>query len=94
MPVTIWVMVGQASALVNNVLDKTYFSAGRLGINPVAPSTFGAIGPGGFNYNSVSGFPRSLFQQVRHVVFGYHLAMIMIRAKKHCRMLNCQPNLT
>jgi outer membrane receptor protein involved in Fe transport len=41
-----------ASLLVNNVLDKKYYTAGRLGLNPIAPSTNGLIGPGGFNYNS------------------------------------------
>ncbi|EUJ10296.1 outer membrane receptor protein [Methylophilaceae bacterium 11] len=46
-----------ASALINNVLDKKYYTAGRLGINPIAPSTFGAIGPGGFNYNSSEWIP-------------------------------------
>jgi outer membrane receptor protein involved in Fe transport len=40
------------SALLNNVFDKTYYSAGRLGVNPFAPSTIGAIGPSGWNYNS------------------------------------------
>ena len=40
------------SVLVNNLLDKKYYTAGRLGSNPFAPSTIGAIGPGGFNYNS------------------------------------------
>ena len=39
-------------ALVNNVLDKKYYTAGRLGTNPFAPANLGAIGPGGFNYNS------------------------------------------
>lgn len=43
--------------LINNVLDKTYYTAGRLGITPFAPSTFGAIGPGGFNYNSSEWIP-------------------------------------
>ncbi|MEZ0231605.1 MAG: TonB-dependent receptor [Methylophilaceae bacterium] len=38
--------------MVNNLLDKQYFSAGRLGLTPFAPSTYGAIGAGGFNYNS------------------------------------------
>jgi outer membrane receptor protein involved in Fe transport len=38
---------------VNNLLDKAYFSAGRLGVNPFAPSTEGAIGPSGWNYNSL-----------------------------------------
>ena len=46
-----------ASVLVNNVLDKTYYTAGRLGITPFAPSTLGAIGPGGFNYNSNEWIP-------------------------------------
>ncbi len=41
-----------ATLQVNNVLDKKYYTAGRLGLNPFAPSTIGAIGPGGFNYNS------------------------------------------
>lgn len=41
-----------AGAMVNNLLDKEYFSAGRLGLTPFAPSINGAIGPGGFNYNS------------------------------------------
>ncbi|NOU25726.1 MAG: TonB-dependent receptor, partial [Methylotenera sp.] len=39
-------------AVVNNLFDKQYFSAGRLGLNPFAPSVHGAIGAGGFNYNS------------------------------------------
>jgi outer membrane receptor protein involved in Fe transport len=37
---------------VNNLFDKEYASAGRLGINPFSPSINGAIGPSGFNYNS------------------------------------------
>ncbi|WP_235276365.1 TonB-dependent receptor domain-containing protein [Methylotenera sp. N17] len=41
-----------ASLMVNNVLDKKYYSAGRLGVSPFAPSTYGAIGSSGFNYNS------------------------------------------
>jgi outer membrane receptor protein involved in Fe transport len=41
-----------ASLMVNNVLDKKYYSAGRLGVSPFAPSTNGAIGSSGFNYNS------------------------------------------
>jgi outer membrane receptor protein involved in Fe transport len=41
-----------AGLMVNNLLDKKYYTAGRLGLNPFAPSTIGAIGPGGFNYNS------------------------------------------
>ncbi len=42
----------KAGLIVNNLLDKQYFSAGRLGLTPFAPSVNGAIGPGGFNYNS------------------------------------------
>ena len=45
------------STRINNLLDKTYYTAGRLGINPIAPSTVGAIGPGGFNYNSNEWIP-------------------------------------
>lgn len=45
------------NARINNLLDKDYYTAGRLGINPIAPSTFGAIGPGGFNYNSSEWIP-------------------------------------
>ena len=40
------------SALLTNVFDKTYYSAGSLGVNPFSPSTIGAIGPSGWNYNS------------------------------------------
>ena len=42
----------KAGLIINNLLDKQYFSAGRLGLTPFSPSTNGAIGPGGFNYNS------------------------------------------
>lgn len=41
-----------ASLLVNNLFDKEYFSAGRLGRNPFSPSILGAIGPDGYNHNS------------------------------------------
>jgi len=41
-----------ASMLVNNVFDKEFFSAGRLGRNPFSPSILGAIGPDGYNHNS------------------------------------------
>ncbi|HSI46609.1 MAG TPA: TonB-dependent receptor [Methylophilus sp.] len=37
---------------VNNIFDKEYFSAGRLGRNPFSPSVYGAIGPDGYNHNS------------------------------------------
>jgi hypothetical protein len=55
---------------VNNIFDKEYASAGRLGLNAFSPSIRGAIGPGGFNYNSAdwqgtsflgTGAPRSAF---------------------------------
>ena len=41
-----------ATLLVNNLFDKEYFSAGRLGRNPFSPSINGAIGPSGYNHNS------------------------------------------
>lgn len=41
-----------ANLTVNNLLDKEYFSASRLDINPFSPSINGAIGASGFNYNS------------------------------------------
>ncbi|WP_425412887.1 TonB-dependent receptor domain-containing protein [Methylophilus rhizosphaerae] len=41
-----------ASMIVNNIFDKEYFSAGRLGRNPFSPSINGAIGPDGYNHNS------------------------------------------
>lgn len=59
-----------AGLMVNNLFDREYYSAGRLGINPFSPSINGAIGPGGFNYNSndwlastflAPGAPRSAF---------------------------------
>ncbi|WP_029148246.1 TonB-dependent receptor domain-containing protein [Methylophilus sp. 5] len=59
-----------AGLIVNNLFDREYYSAGRLGINPFSPSINGAIGPGGFNYNSndwmastflAPGAPRSAF---------------------------------
>ena len=37
---------------INNLFDKEYFSAGRLGRNPFSPSIKGAIGPDGYNHNS------------------------------------------
>ena len=40
------------SILVNNLFDREYFSAGRLGRNPFSPSIQGAIGPSGYNHNS------------------------------------------
>lgn len=41
-----------ATLLVNNIFDKEYFSAGRLGRNAFSPSINGAIGPDGYNHNS------------------------------------------
>ena len=41
-----------ASVLINNLFDKEYFTAGRLGRNPFSPSILGAIGPDGYNHNS------------------------------------------
>ena len=41
-----------ASMMINNLFDKEYFSAGRLGRNPFSPSIYGAIGPDGYNHNS------------------------------------------
>jgi outer membrane receptor protein involved in Fe transport len=41
-----------ANLLVNNLLNKTYYSAGSLGANPFSPSINGAIGVSGWNYNS------------------------------------------
>lgn len=55
---------------INNLLDKEYASAGRLGLNAFSPSIRGAIGASGFNYNSADwqgtsflgiGAPRSAF---------------------------------
>lgn len=39
-------------AQVSNLLNRQYFTAGRLGANPFSPSVNGAIGPSGWNYNS------------------------------------------
>lgn len=41
-----------ASLLVNNIFDKEYFTAGRLGQNPFSPSIFGAVDRSGYNHNS------------------------------------------
>lgn len=55
---------------VTNLFDRGYASAGRLGVNPFAPSVNGAIGPSGWNYNSSEwqnstfvgpGAPRGIF---------------------------------
>lgn len=55
---------------INNLLDKEYASAGRLGLNAFSPSIRGVIGESGFNYNSADwqgtsflgiGAPRSAF---------------------------------
>lgn len=41
-----------ATMLVNNILDKQYYSGSRLGINPFSPSINGVVGANGYNYNS------------------------------------------
>ncbi len=55
---------------INNLFDKQYASAGRLGLNAFSPSIRGVIGESGFNYNSAdwqgtsflgTGAPRSAF---------------------------------
>lgn len=55
---------------VNNLFNKEYASAARLGVNAFSPSIRGAIGAGGFNYNSADwqgasflglGAPRSAY---------------------------------
>jgi outer membrane receptor protein involved in Fe transport len=70
-----WSLTG----IVNNVLDKKYFSAGRLGLNPFSPSVHGAIGPSGWNYNSsewlatqfiAPGAPRGLWLTLRYEFGG------------------------
>ncbi|MGR8932701.1 MAG: TonB-dependent receptor domain-containing protein, partial [Gammaproteobacteria bacterium] len=38
--------------MVNNLFDRQYATAGRLGVNPFSPSTLGAVGASGWNYNS------------------------------------------
>ncbi|MEJ0098453.1 MAG: TonB-dependent receptor [Pseudomonadota bacterium] len=42
----------RAALKVTNLLDKSYATAGRLGVNPFSPSVNGAIGASGWNYNS------------------------------------------
>ena len=41
-----------ATILVNNIFDKQYFTAGRLGLNLFSPSVYGAIDRSGYNHNS------------------------------------------
>ncbi|WP_019881534.1 MULTISPECIES: TonB-dependent receptor domain-containing protein [unclassified Methylophilus] len=64
-----------ATLLINNLFDREYYTAGRLGVNPFSPSINGAIGPGGFNYNSndwlastflAPGAPRAAWLNVRY----------------------------
>lgn len=38
--------------MINNLFDRQYATAGRLGSNPFSPSERGAIGSSGWNYNS------------------------------------------
>ncbi|MBK8002654.1 MAG: TonB-dependent receptor [Gemmatimonadetes bacterium] len=65
------------SAQVNNLFNARYFSAGRLGVSPFAPSVLGAIGPGGFNYKSTEwsytsfvapGAPRALWLTITYAM--------------------------
>ncbi|WP_367155548.1 TonB-dependent receptor [Methylomonas sp. HYX-M1] len=39
-------------AMVNNLFDREYATASRLGANPFSPSIRGAVGGSGWNYNS------------------------------------------
>lgn len=41
-----------ASVIINNLFDKSYFTAGRLGSNPFSASILGNVGPDGYNHNS------------------------------------------
>ncbi|MDP2246828.1 MAG: TonB-dependent receptor, partial [Nitrosomonadales bacterium] len=41
------------SLQVNNLFNKEYFTAGRLGVNPFAPSVQGAVSVSGYNHNSL-----------------------------------------
>ena len=41
-----------ATMQVNNLFDREFFTAGRLGRNAFSPSINGAIGPSGYNHNS------------------------------------------
>ncbi|MBS0448290.1 MAG: TonB-dependent receptor [Proteobacteria bacterium] len=64
---------------ITNLLDRKYFTAGRLGVNPFSPSVHGAIGPSGWNYNSAEwqnttyvgpGSPRGFFVSVNYELDG------------------------
>ncbi|WP_244948262.1 TonB-dependent receptor [Methylovorus glucosotrophus] len=61
--------------LINNLLDKEYYSASRLGINPFSPSINGTVGASGWNYNSndwnstsfvAPGAPRAAWVSIRY----------------------------
>jgi outer membrane receptor protein involved in Fe transport len=61
--------------LINNLLDKEYYSASRLGINPFSPSINGTVGASGWNYNSndwnstsfvAPGAPRAAWISIRY----------------------------
>ncbi len=41
-----------AFAMINNLFDENYATAGRLGINPFSPAEKGLIGASGWNYNA------------------------------------------
>jgi outer membrane receptor protein involved in Fe transport len=64
-----------AALQITNLFDRTYYSAGRLGTNAFSPSVNGAIGAGGFNYNSndwlsttflAPGAPRSAYMSLTY----------------------------
>jgi outer membrane receptor protein involved in Fe transport len=64
-----------AALQISNLFDREYYSAGRLGTNAFSPSVNGAIGAGGFNYNSndwqsttflAPGAPRSAYMSLTY----------------------------
>lgn len=65
---------------INNLFNREYFSAGRLGQNPFAPSINGAIGPSGYNHNSndwlnanfiAPGAPRGIWATLNYEFSGF-----------------------
>lgn len=64
------------SLRLDNIFDKAYYTGGQLGLNPFAPSRWGATDAAGFNYNSndwthsqfvAPGAPRALWVGVNYV---------------------------
>lgn len=64
-----------ATVSINNLLDKTYYSASQLNINPFVNGKYGATDASGFNYNSRDwnsttfvgpGAPRALWLTVKY----------------------------